>query len=47
MDIPNCVHLQKENYTGHPAKVIENGHLTGAMNPKMLKGQIMDVSQMI
>lgn len=37
--------VQKESYTGHPVKVIENGHVTGALNTKALRNHILEVLQ--
>ncbi|WP_372947547.1 hypothetical protein [Mariniphaga sp.] len=37
--------VQKESYTGHPVKVIKNGHITGALNTKALRNHILDVLQ--
>ncbi len=35
--------VQKESYTGHSVKVIENGHVTGALNTKALRNHVLDV----
>lgn len=37
--------VQKESYAGHPVKVIENGHVTGALNTKALRNHILEVLQ--
>lgn len=39
--------VQKESYTGHPVKVIENGHVTGALNTKALRNHILEILQKI
>lgn len=39
--------VQKESYTGHPVKVIENGHVTGALKTKTLRSHILEVLQNI
>jgi hypothetical protein len=35
--------IQKESYNGHPVKVIENGHVTGALKTKALRNHILNV----
>ncbi len=37
--------VQKKSYTGHPVKVIEKGHVTGALNTKALRNHILEVLQ--
>jgi hypothetical protein len=37
--------VQKESYAGHPVKVIEKGHVTGALNTKALRNHILEVLQ--
>ena len=39
--------VQKESYSGHPVKVIETGHVTGALNTKALRSHILNVLQKI
>jgi hypothetical protein len=37
--------VQKESYNGFPLKVVDNGHVTGALNVSALRSHILDVIQ--
>jgi hypothetical protein len=37
--------VQKDSYNGYPLKVIDNGHVTGALNTKALRAHILKVME--